>query len=253
MKYDFTNKVVAVTGASGRSMGVTIAKAFFDCGAKVSICSRSSERIMDAKEIVGGSNPDRIYATAADLSDAEQCMRFINETVENFGRIDILINNAAVQYKESALDTTVESWDATMDANSRGYFFCMQAAAKDMIRRGEPGAIVNISSGHSQMAIENRITYAIAKAGVDQMTRSAAREWGPYGIRVNTIGAGSFPTAMSRTVLAKDDFLSPQLPLRRRGKLEEIANVCLFLASDESSYVTGARLNVDGGYVLSMS
>jgi len=253
MKYDFTNKVVAVTGASGKSMGVTIAKAFLDCGAKVAICSRSLERITAAKEIVGATDPNRVYATAADLSVAEECIRFIDETVKHFGKIDILINNAAVQYKESALETTVESWDNTMNANARGYFFCMQSAAKDMIKRGESGVIVNISSGHSLMAIENRITYAIAKAGVDQMTRSAAREWGPYGIRINTIGAGSFPTAMSREVLAENDFLSPQLPLRRRGTLDEIANVCLFMASDESSYVTGTRLNVDGGYVLSIT
>ena len=103
------------------------------------------------------------------------------------------------------------------------------------------------------MAIENRITYAAAKAAVDQMTKSAAREWGPYGIRVNVVAAGSFPTAMCRQVLAENDFLSPQLPLRRRGKLEEIGYACLFMASEQSSYITGTRLPVDGGYVLAIT
>lgn len=256
MDYDFTGKVVAVTGASGKSMGVTIARMFLERGAKVSICSRSEERIMEAKERISAGIEDaenRVFAMAADLSSAEKCIQFIESTVEHFGRIDVLINNAAVQYKESALDTTIESWDATMNANARGYFFCMQTAAKDMIRRKEPGSIINIGSGHSQMAIENRITYAAAKAAVDQMTKSAAREWGPYGIRVNVVAAGSFPTAMSRQVLAENDFLSPQLPLRRRGKLEEIGYACLFMASEQSSYITGTRLPVDGGYVLAIT
>ncbi len=252
LNYDFSGKVVAVTGASGKSMGVEIAREFFACGAKVSICSRSLERITAAKELIGASDPDRIYATAADLSTVEDCRRFIGETVVHFGRIDVLINNAAVQYKEGTMATTPEDWDNTMNANLRGYFFCLQEAAKDMIARGEPGSIVNISSGHSLRAVEDRITYSISKAGVDQMTRSAARELGPYGIRINTVGAGSFPTGMSRKILAENDILSPQLPLRRRGRLDEIASVCLFLASDESSYVTGARLNVDGGYVLAI-
>ena len=252
LNYDFSGKVVAVTGASGKSMGVEIAREFFACGAKVSICSRSLERITAAKELIGASDPDRIYATAADLSTVEDCRRFIGETVVHFGRIDVLINNAAVQYKEGTMATTPEDWDNTMNANLRGYFFCLQEAAKDMIARGEPGSIVNISSGHSLRAVEDRITYSISKAGVDQMTRSAARELGPYGIRINTVGAGSFPTGMSRKILAENDILSPQLPLRRRGRLDEIASVCLFRASDESSYVTGARLNVDGGYVLAI-
>lgn len=256
MDYDFTGKVVAVTGASGKSMGVTIARAFLERGAKVSICSRSEERIMEAKARISEGIQDgaeRIFAMAADLSDAQVCIKFIQSTVAYFGRIDILVNNAAVQYKESALDTTIESWDATMNANARGYFFCMQEAAKDMIRRKEPGSIINIGSGHSQMAIENRITYAAAKAAVDQMTKSAAREWGPFGIRVNVVAAGSFPTAMSRKVLADNDFLSPQLPLRRRGKLEEMAYACMFMASEQSAYITGARLPVDGGYVLAIT
>lgn len=256
MDYDFTGKVVAVTGASGKSMGVTIARAFLERGAYVAICSRSEERIMEAKTRISEGIADaeeRVLAMAADLSDAQVCIRFIDSVVERFGRIDILINNAAVQYKESALDTTIESWDMTMNANARGYFFCMQEAAKDMIRREEPGCIINIGSGHSQMAIENRITYAAAKAAVDQMTRSAAREWGPYGIRVNVLAAGSFPTGMSRKVLADNDFLSPKLPLRRRGKLEEMAAACLFMASDDAAYITGTRLPIDGGYVLAIT
>lgn len=256
MDYNYTGKVVAVTGASGKSMGVAIARAFLERGAKIAICSRSEERIMEARARISEGIKDagdRVFAMAADLSDAHSCIQFIDSVVEYYGRIDVLINNAAVQYKESALDTTIESWDATMNANARGYFFCMQEAAKDMIRRQEPGCIINIGSGHSQMAIENRITYAAAKAAVDQMTRSAAREWGPYGIRVNVLAAGSFPTGMSRKVLADNDFLSPRLPLRRRGKLEEMSAACLFMASDDAAYITGTRLPVDGGYVLAIT
>lgn len=254
MRYDFEKKVVAVTGASGKSMGVTIARAFFEKGASVAICSRSKERIRESREMIcQGKGEDRILAIEADLGEVDQCRKFIRETVKTFGRIDILINNAAVQFKESAQDTTQESWDMTLNVNTRGYFFCMQETASDMISRSESGVMINISSAHAQMALENRLAYAVSKAGVDQMTRSAAREWGPYGIRVNAVAVGSFPTGMSRRGLMENDVVSPRLPLRRRGRLEEIANTCLFLASEDASYITGALLNVDGGFSLAMS
>ena len=254
MRYDFTGKVVAITGASGKSIGVKIAEDFLHAGACIAVCSRSIERVREAMDkISDDTNRDRILMLQADLSDVEQCRYFINETVRHFGRIDVLINNAAVQYKESAMDTTQESWDATMNANLRGCFFTLQTAAEDMIRRGEGGSIINISSAHSQMALENRISYAVAKAGLNQMTKSAARELGPEGIRINALAIGSFPTGMSRTILAENDIVSPRLPLRRRGRLEEVSSVCMFLASEDSSYMTGDIINVDGGFLLSMS
>lgn len=255
MDYDYSGKVVAVTGATGISMGVDIAKAFFECGAMVSICGRYRDRVNDAVEKIGGTDKKRIFGTVADMSDVAQCQRYIQETVEHFGRIDILINNAGVQIAETALEITQESWDATFDTKARGYFFCSQAAAKDMIRRGEPGNIIMIGSGHSEVQRELRLSYAAANSSVDRFTRSLAREWGTYGIRVNCLQPGSFPTGMSKKRFDDDptqNDIYKELPLGRRGKLKEMADACLFFASDKASYITGVKVPIDGGWVLCM-
>ena len=255
MDYDFSGKVVAVTGATGISMGVDIAKAFFDCGAMVSVCGRNRERVEESVQKIGAEDPSRIFGTVADMSDVAQCQRFVQETVDHFGRIDVLINNAGVQVPQTALEITPEAWDTTYNTKARGYFFCAQAAAKDMIRRGEPGNIIMIGSGQSDVQRDLRLVYASANAAVDRFTRSLAREWGPYGIRVNCIQPGSFPTGMTKKRFEDDpkqNEIYKGLPLQRRGRLHEMADACLFMASDKASYITGVKLPVDGGWVLCM-
>lgn len=251
MNYDFSDKVVAVTGPTGKSLAIAIAQAFYDCGARLSICSRSIDRVNETKRNIGGENcDDRILAVEMDAADPEQCIQFINETVAHFGKIDILVNSAAVQYADSALEITPETWNATFDVKNRGYFFCAQSAVKDMVKRNAPGCIINIGSVQSNLQVDLRLSYSAANAAIDQWTRCAAREWGPYGIRVNCVQVGSFPSALGKARAYSHDNLVQQLPLRRRGIPEEIAKLCMFLASDDAAYITGAKIPIDGGLLL---
>ncbi len=255
MNYDYSNKVVAITGATGVSLGVEIAKAFFNAGAMVAICGRNYDRVETAKMEIGEEDMSRVFGMVADMSVVSQCQDFIEKTVEHFGKIDILINNAAVQIAEDSLDITPETWDTTLNTKARGYFFCSQAAVKDMIKRGEGGNIIMIGSGQSSVQRAQRLTYACANAAVDQMTRTLSREWGPYGVRINCIQPGSFPSGMTAKRFAdnpNEEDKYKVLPLQRRGVPKELSDVCLFLASDNASYVTGTRIPVDGGWVLCM-
>jgi NAD(P)-dependent dehydrogenase (short-subunit alcohol dehydrogenase family) len=251
--FDFTGKVAVVTGASGIGIGKYIAKHFFEAGAKVAICSRSQERILAAKEEIGSSDPERIFAYAADMSKVEEVRGFIRAAIDCFGRVDILVNNAGLAFPKPSLEVTEEDWDTTFDTNIKGYFFCAQAAAADMIRRGEPGSIINIGSVNSYIVTIGQAAYAATKAGVSQMTKSLAREWGPNGIRVNCIAPGSIPTlsnAKRYSDPAVHQAMCDSLALRRRGKADEIADAVLYMASEYSSYVTGQTLHVDGGLTM---
>lgn len=251
MNYDFSDKVVAITGPTGKSLAIAIAQVFYDCGARLAICSRSIDRVNETKRNIGGENcDDRILAVQMDAADPEQCIHFIDAAVAHFGKIDILINSAAVQYADTALEITPETWNHTFDVKNRGYFFCAQTAAKDMIRRNAPGCIINIGSTQSNVQVDMRLSYSAANAAIDQWTRSAAREWGPYGIRVNCVQVGSFPSALGKARGYSHDNLVQKLPLRRRGIPEEIGKLCMFLASEDAAYITGAKIPIDGGLLL---
>jgi NAD(P)-dependent dehydrogenase (short-subunit alcohol dehydrogenase family) len=253
MTYDFSEKVVAVTGASGIGIGKEIARQFFQAGAKVSICSRSKEHIEKTKEEIASSDPDRMLAVAANMMEVEGARYFIHETVAHFGKIDVLVNNAGVNKRGPSLDVAKEDWDYVVNTKMRGYFFCAQSAAADMIQRREPGNIVNISSANAQICTIGSAVYAATNAAVVQMTKSLAREWGPNGIRVNAIGPGSIPTLMNQDKYSDPAVvkaLCDSLPLRRRGRTDEIAAVVLFLASEQSSYITGQTIFADGGLTL---
>ncbi len=255
MDYDFSGKVVVVTGATGVSLGVDIAKSFFNAGAKIAICGRDYNRVEAAKNEIGASDMSRVYGAVADMSVVSQCTEFIGKVVDHYGRIDILINNAAVQIAEDSIDISPETWDKTINTKARGYFFCSQAVVKDMIRRGEGGSIIMIGSGQSSVQSRQRLTYACANAAVDQMTRTLAREWGPYGVRINCLQPGSFPSGMTAKRFAdnpNEEAKYKVLPLQRRGVPKELSDVCLFIASDKASYITGTRIPVDGGWVLCM-
>ena len=248
--FDFTDRVVAVTGASGIGIGRVIAERFFRAGAKLAICSRSEERILQSACEIAGQDNERMLAMAADTSRREEVWRFVDRTVERFGRIDVLVNNAGVQFPKPSLEVTEEDWQRTVDTNLKGYFFASQRAAKYMTAGG---AIINIGSVNAVTVVPGQAVYAATKAGISQMTKSLAREWGRQGIRVNCIGPGSIPTLINREIYKDPEVeraMCEKIPMGRRGRTEEIADAALFLASDFASYITGQTLFVDGGLTL---
>ena len=251
--FDFTYKVVVVTGASGISLGKTIARKFYETGAYVAICSRNEERIRASAAEIAPEDRKRMFWVAADTTSVSQLRDFTKAVIEKYGRIDFWINNAGISFPKPSLDVTEEDWDRTVDTNLKGYFFGAQCAAREMVERGISGCIVNIGSVNYAITNIGETVYAATKSGVSKMTENLAREWGPMGIRVNCIAPGSVPTQMNKAHYADirvHQAMCDKLPLRRRGTPEEIADAVMYMVSEDSKYITGQTLLVDGGLSL---
>ncbi|MDP9242704.1 MAG: SDR family oxidoreductase, partial [Actinomycetota bacterium] len=197
----------------------------------------------------------RVAFIRADVRTAADCRRAVNATLEAFGRLDVLFNNAGVYFPADTVACTEEEWDEQIDSSLKGTFLMSKFALPHMIERGS-GVIVNMSSGWGLQGGEQAVAYCAAKGGVTVMTKAMAIDHGPQGIRVNAICPGDTMTPMEeadaeRRGMAWEEYVrwASDRPLRRMGEAEEIANAALFLASDESSFVTGAALPVDGGGV----
>jgi len=240
-------KVALVTGA-GRGIGAGIAKRFAEGGAKVGVHYRSSSP--GAESVVGEIRDagGQALAVQGDVTDRLAVEAMISKVVEEWGRIDVLINNAGSYPMASLADMPEAEWDDVMGANLRSTFLCTQAAARRMIEQGSGGAIVNIASIEGENAAPMHAHYCSAKAGVIMFTQSAAAEFGPSGIRVNCVSPGLiwregieevWPDGVERWKKAA--------PLSRLGRPEDIANACLFLVSNAADWVTGVNLKVDGG------
>ena len=251
--FDFTGKVILVTGSS-RGIGRDIAESFYQAGASVALCSRKK---LDIDELItqlsGEKNNTRLAGFRADMGDLESIKCLINSVLNRFGRIDILVNNAGVQFPKPSLEVNGKDWDTTIDINLKGYFFASKLAVSDMIKKGIQGNIVNIGSVNGVTVVVGQAVYASSKAAISQMTKSLAREWGGYGIRVNCIAPGSIPTSINAAIYADPEVersMSTKIPLKRRGRTDEVSNAVLFIASDYASYITGQTLYVDGGLTL---
>jgi NAD(P)-dependent dehydrogenase (short-subunit alcohol dehydrogenase family) len=203
----------------------------------------------------------RGLATAVDIADAAATRRLVDTIVDRFGRLDILVNCAAVCLVDPLLEVTPESWDRVFAVNARGAFFCMQAAARVMIGQ-KFGRIINISSPASRMGFPNFASYAASKAAVDSMTRAAAIAWAGHGITVNCIVPGRMTGGMvdaleqdlirvtGKTVEQLRQERTQGLPMGRRVAPEEVAEAAVWLASDAAAYVTAERFNFTGGMEL---
>jgi NAD(P)-dependent dehydrogenase (short-subunit alcohol dehydrogenase family) len=244
---DFADRVVIVTGA-GSGLGAGIALRFAEAGAAVVVHYRTSEA--GAKGIVGriestGGRAVQFQANVAEKAGAE---RLVETAREAFGQVDVLVNNAGLYPVDPLLEMTEEAWDSVFDANLRSIHLCTQAAARRMMEGGAGGAIVNIASIEAHNPAPGHAHYGAAKAGVVMYTRSAARELGQHGIRVNTVSPGliwregldeAWPDGVARYKKA--------VPLGRLGQPDDVADACLFLASPAARWITGADLLVDGG------
>lgn len=250
--YDFSEKVVVVTG-SARGIGRRIAERFYAAGAKVALCSISKTGKEELMQEIAGDDRSRIMALSADVSRPEEVAAFLQAVVDAFGTIDVLVNNAGIYSKEDTCEVTEERYDKVMDANLKSVFFACQWFFKHHLAAGTTGNVVNIASVSSVTYVPDNALYNVSKAGVVTLTKTFARDMGKHGIRVNAVGPGSIPTDLNAALYAnpqKEIELCNKIPLGRRGTKDDIANCVLFLASEESSYLTGQVVYAEGGWLL---
>jgi NAD(P)-dependent dehydrogenase (short-subunit alcohol dehydrogenase family) len=245
------NKVALITGATS-GIGEATAILFAKEGASVALTGRNQPRGEKVRDGITSGGRKAIFV-AADVRSAEACRRTVDETVSAFGQLDILFNNAGVFYPHTVVDCSEEEWDLQMDVNLKGTFLMSKFALPEMIRRGR-GVIINNSSGWGIVGGDSAAAYCASKGGVVLLTKAMAIDHGPRGIRVNCLCPGDVDTPMlpedaRMRGLKWQDYLAgcAKRPLRRIGRPEEIAKAALFLASDDSSFMTGAALIVDGG------
>ena len=244
-------KVALITGGA-RGMGAAEARIFAREGAKVIIADILEDDGRQTEALINETGGDAVFVRL-DVARREDWDAAISLAVARFGKLDILVNNAGVGIGGSIEDTTVETWDAVMDVNAKGVFLGTQAAIARMRRQGTGGSIINISS-ISGMIGQTQVNagYNASKGAVRIFTKTAAVQCAADGIRVNSIHPGPIQTAMTQdgweTAERDGDFaLTDSAPMGRYGKPEEVAYGALYLASDESSFVTGAELVIDGG------
>jgi 3-oxoacyl-[acyl-carrier protein] reductase len=246
-----SSKVALVTGA-GQGIGRAIAQRLAECGAKVcvnDINAAAAQVTVEAIRAGGGEAID--YAVSVD--DGVGVRGMVQAVTERWGRLDILINNAGVEPTASVLEMAEETWDRTLGVNLKGTFVCSQAAGRVMRAQGS-GVIINIASiaGHS-IPITLRSAYCASKAGVVGFTKECAREFAEYGIRVNAVCPGVIITPMTEKLRHNEAMMAKwmqEIPQRRLGEVEEVAELVLFLCSDSASYIAGQAIHVDGGKVM---
>jgi 3-oxoacyl-[acyl-carrier protein] reductase len=247
MKY-LKNQVAIVTGAS-RGIGRAIALALASEGAKVVInYARSSSAAEEVVTEITNQGGEAI-SLQGDVSQEEEVNNLIKNTLEKFGRIDVLVNNAGITRDGLLMRMKYEDWQAVIDLNLTGVFLCTRAVTKSMLKQRN-GRIINITSVAGQMGNPGQANYSAAKAGVIGMTKTVAKELASRGVTVNAVAPGFIATDMTSQLKSREEIIK-MIPLGRFGQAEEIAGMVRFLAADPSAaYITGQVFNVDGGMVM---
>jgi NAD(P)-dependent dehydrogenase (short-subunit alcohol dehydrogenase family) len=247
--FDLAGKVAIVTGA-GRGIGKTLALGLAQHGADVVAVSRTLPQVESVVSEIAALGRKGI-ALKVDTSSKADVDRMVAKTLEDWGRVDVLVNNAGIDIIKPAVDYTEAEWDQVIDINLKGYFLCAQAAGREMIRQGR-GSILMNSSIAGSIGVNWLVPYASAKGGVNQLTRTLAVEWARHGVRVNAFAPAYFENVMQGAEQIhneeKERHIREWTPMGRRGKMDELVGPAVFLASDASSYVTGHVLMVDGGW-----
>lgn len=249
--FDVKGKVAIVTGASS-GLGRQFALCLAEQGANVAIVARRVEKLEEAKKEIDAYGV-KCLVVPCDVTDTAQISKAVEQIKGEFGRIDILINNAAGGFATPAVETTDDTWRKVIETNVNSVFFFSREVGKVMIEQGY-GKIINIGSFHCQVTMNGvpRSGYSTAKGAVLMMTKALAAEWAKKGITVNTLGPGYFASEMSAKVADQkyEDGILNNCPMGRRGNPGELNGAMLFLASDASSYVTGQLVLVDGGWTI---
>jgi glucose 1-dehydrogenase len=242
-------KTAVVTGA-GTGIGQAIALAFASDGASVVVDyvgnASVAEETLNKIRAIGGKS----LGVDADISIPDQVNTLIHRTVSAFGKLDIFVNNAGIEKKFAFVDYPLEEWQKIIAVNLTGPFLCSQAAAKQMIVQGGGGRIINISSIHEDLPMPTNAPYCASKGGLRMLMRTIAVELAPHQITVNNIGPGAIYTPIDKDVESDtklNDQILAEIPMRRWGKPEEVAQLAIFLASDDAAYITGSTHFIDGG------
>ena len=238
-------KRALVTGASS-GIGLACAAALAQAGAQVTMAARGRDSLDAAVERVCAQGGDA-DALILDIADIEQTA----DAIARIGSFDVLVNSAGLARHSPALETTAEDFDAVMAVNLRGAYFLTRAVARDLVANGKPGSLINISSQMGQVGGVDRAVYCASKHALEGMSKSMAIEWGPLGIRVNTISPTFIRTPLAQVTLNKPErkrWIEEKIKLGRVGEVEDIMGAVVYLASDASALVTGTTMLVDGGW-----
>ncbi|CAN5568233.1 SDR family oxidoreductase [soil metagenome] len=252
MELRLDDKTALITGAdSGIGRGISVRLA--EEGASVTVCYYSDRGGAEATANMVRNAGSRAQIAQGDIGDPSTVARMFELHDAEFGSIDILVNNAGMGIGGNIVDQTFEQWNRVLSTNLHGPFLTIQQAARRMIARGKGGRIINISSVHEEACTPGSAPYNVSKAGLRNLSRTAAAELGDHGITVNIIAPGMILTPMNHRAINDDAYLAEaenQIVLKRAGTPEDIANMALFLASDAASYCTGTTHFVDGGWML---
>jgi len=249
--FDLKGKIAIVTGGN-RGIGFAVARGLAKAGAAVVIANRNADAGQKAAEVIR-NNGFRATAIPTDVSRKSSVQSLVDAVLQEFSRIDILVNSAGVIDRGRVEDFTEAQYDYIMDINLKGLFFCCQLVGKQMLKQGR-GKIINISSNVSEVIQAGRVVYAASKAGVSHLTRGLALEWAKHHINVNAIGPGPTITELNRKYF-EDNPADLQeridsIPMARVGDPQDLVGAAIFLASEASNYVTGQTLLVDGGSTI---
>lgn len=247
----FRDKVAIVTGGA-RGIGKAIADKMAEEGANVVLVDKDPDTLKDTVEGIRNRG-GRAIAVIGDMTKAEDINQMVRATIEQFGKIDILVNNVGLFTFEPFLDTKEEEWDRLIALNLKSTMLCSRAVLKEMVKRSY-GKIVNISSDAARIGVTAQAAYTAAKAGVIGLTRTLAREMARYNINVNCVCPGLVDTKMTADLLAFAPELKEKMikaiPFRRMATPEDVAYAVCFFASDEAGYITGQSLSVNGGQAM---
>ena len=251
-KFSLKDRVGIVTGG-GRGLGKVFCRSFADVGADIVVAEVDTDTGPQAASEIEATGRRALFVET-DVTDRSSCFDMVRRTLETFGRVDFLMNNAGIVHQGEAETVSEGDWRKVIDVNLNGVFFCSQAVAEPMIEQ-KSGSIVNIASmsGIIVNYPQSQASYNAAKAGVAHLTKSLASEWAQHKVRVNAISPGYMRTDMTAPMIEDPEYGGRWLaatPMGRAGEPEELGPVAVFLASDASSFVTGADIVVDGGFTI---